>query len=422
MFATINNDSKHHNAQMSTLKDANITILGSTYVMSVNDKVANASVNVHQDSTEGEVLFNITAFDHTGNNFTADQTQLNSSNVIIDTTSPMLANLTIYSNNANASLATINNILNITITANETLKDANITILGSTYVMSVNDKVANASVNVHQDSTEGEVLFNITAFDHTGNNFTADQTQLNSSNVIIDTTSPMLANLTIYSNNANASLATINNILNITITANETLKDANITILGSTYVMSVNDKVANASVNVHQDSTEGEVLFNITAFDHTGNNFTADQTQLNSSNVIIDTTSPMLANLTIYSNNANASLATINNILNITITANETLKDANITILGSTYVMSVNDKVANASVNVHQDSTEGEVLFNITAFDHTGNNFTADQTQLNSSNVIIDTTSPMLANLTIYSNNANASLATINNILNITYV
>ena len=98
-----------------------------------------------------------------------------------------------------------------------------------------------------------------------------------------------------------------------------------------------------------------------------------------------------MANLTIYSNNANASLATINNILNITITANETLNDANITILGSTYVMSVNDKVANASVNVDQNSTEGEVLFNITAFDLAGNNFTADQTQLNSSNVIMHT-------------------------------
>ena len=102
--------------------------------MSVNGPVANASVNVDQNSAQGEVLFNITAFDLAGNSFTANQTELGS-NVIIDTASPMLDNLTIYSNNANASLATVNNILNITITANEILKDANITILGSTYVM-----------------------------------------------------------------------------------------------------------------------------------------------------------------------------------------------------------------------------------------------------------------------------------------------
>ena len=37
-------------------------------------------------------------------------------------------------------------------------------------------------------------------------------------------------------------------------------------------------------------------------------------------------------------------------LLNITITADETLKNANITILNSTYVMSVNGTVANASV------------------------------------------------------------------------
>ena len=98
--------------------------------------------------------------------------------------------------------------------------------------------------------------------------------------------------------------------------------------------------------------------------------------------------------MTISSNNTNPSLATVNNILSITITANETLKAANITILGSTHVMSVNGAVANANVTVSQDSAEGEVLFNITAFDLAGNNFTADQTQLNSSNVTIDTSSP----------------------------
>ena len=39
--------------------------------MDVNGTVANASVNVYPDSTEGEVSFNITAFDLAGNNLTA---------------------------------------------------------------------------------------------------------------------------------------------------------------------------------------------------------------------------------------------------------------------------------------------------------------------------------------------------------------
>ena len=83
-------------------------------------------------------------------------------------------------------------------------------------------------------------------------------------------------------------------------------------------------------------------------------------------------------------------------LLNITITADETLKDASITILGYTHVMSVNGAVANASVNVYSNSTKGEVSFAITAFDLAGNRFTVDQTDLQSSNVIIDTSSPMV--------------------------
>ena len=65
-----------------------------------------------------------------------------------------------------------------------------------------------------------------------------------------------------------------------------------------------------------------------------------------------------MANLTIHSNNSDPYYAMAGHLLNITITANETLKDANITILGSTYVMDVNGTVANASVIVDENSTK----------------------------------------------------------------
>ena len=139
-------------------------------------------------------------------------------------------------------------------------------------------------------------------------------------------------------------------ILNITITANESLSSANITILDATYTMSIADMVANASVIVNASHADGKVEFNITAFDLAGNSLTVNQTQLNSSNLTIDQTNPTLSNLTIYSNNHNTSLATLGDILNITITANESLSSANITILDATYTMSIADMVANASV------------------------------------------------------------------------
>ena len=517
-LATVNNILSITITANETLKAANITILDSTYVMNVSGVVANASVNVSQDSDEGEVSFNITAFDLAGNSFTVDQTQLNSSNVtidssipgvqtlsvtsnntdpefamagdtitvtlqvseqienstlqilndsitmivnndtasatvtvlenstngpvefnitaydetgnvfnvtsenitennvVIDTINPSLANLTIYSNNANTSLATVNNILNITITANETLKAANITILDSTYVMNVSGVVANASVTVSQDSDEGEVSFNITAFDLAGNSFATNQTQLNSSNVIIDHSIPGVEDLNVASNNSNPKVAMAGDAITVTLQVSEQIGNSTLQILNNDIVMTINDDTASATITVLENSTNGPVEFNITAYDKTGNVFNVTQDDITGNNVVIDTNNPSLVDLAIYSNNTNISLATINNNLSITITANETLKNANITILGSTYVMNVSGVVANANVTVDQNSAEGEVLFNITAFDLAGNNFTADQTQLNSSNVTIDTSSPILENLTIYSNNANTSLATVNNI------
>ena len=402
-----------------TLKNANITILNSTYVMSVNGTVANASVNVYENSTEGEVLFNITAFDLAGNNLTVTQTNLTSSNLTIDHTHPTLSNLTIYSDNHNTSLATLGNTLNITITANENLSSANIMLLNDTYAMNITGQIANANVKVNENHTDGQVKFNITAFDLAGNNLTVNQTNLNSSNLTIDKNVPSVTNLTLYSNNLNSSLARAGDLINITLEVSERIYNATLQILNTTINMTELNNVAYANISVLQNSTNGLVEFNITAYDDAGNEFNISQS-IASANVIIDTVDPKSSNLTIYSNNSRTDYAMAGHLLNITITADETLKNANITILNSTYVMSVNGTVANASVNVYENSTEGEVLFNITAFDLAGNNLTVTQTNLTSSNLTIDHTDPTLSNLTIYSDNHNTSLATLGNTLNIT--
>ena len=434
--------------------NATLEILNTTINMTESNNTAYANISVTQNSTNGLVEFNITAYDGAGNQFNISQS-IASANVIIDTVNPESSNLTIYSNNSRTDYAMAGHLLNITITADETLKNANITILNSTYVMDVNGTVANASVNVYENSTkaryystlqplilqettllqtrrswthqnldqnsaEGDVLFNITAFDLAGNNFTADQTELGSSNVIIDHSIPSVHYLNVTSNNSNSSLARAGDLINITLQVSEQIENSTLQILNDSITMIVNNDTASATVTVFENSTNGFVEFNITAYDKTGNVFNVTEEDITSNNTIIDTNYPSLANLTIYSNNSISDYAMAGHMLNITITANETLKGANITILGSTYVMDVNGTVANASVNVYSDSTEGEVSFNITAFDLAGNNLTTNQTQLNSSNVIIDNASPMLENLTIYSNNTNISLATINNNLSIT--
>ena len=336
------------------------------------------------DSTNGPLEFNITAYDKTGNVFNVTQANIADleENVIIDTNDPSLVDLTIYSNNANASLATVNNILNITITANETLKNANITILGSTYVMNVSGAVANASVTVDQNSVEGEVLFNITAFDLAGNNFTADQTELDSSNVIIDHSIPSVQYLNVTSNNSNSSLARAGDLINITLEVSEQIENSTLQILNESIPMTINNDTASATITVMDDSTNGPLEFNITAYDKTGNVFNVTQANIREENVIIDTNDPSLVDLTIYSNNSNPSLAMAGkHLLNITITANETLKNAKHYNLG----LYTCDECKWCSGKCKRDCRSKqcrrmEVLFNITAFDLAGNNFTADQT------------------------------------------
>ena len=147
----------------------------------------------------------------------------------------------------------------------------------------------------------------------------------------------------------------------------------------------------------------GLVEFNITAYDDAGNEFNISQS-IASANVIIDTVDPKSSNLTIYSNNTHdTSLATLGDTLNIMITANEDLSSAEIMLLNDTYEMSTNGMVANASVIVNSSHADGQVDFNITAFDLAGNSITVNPTNLNSSNLTIDSTNPQLVNLTVYS-------------------
>ena len=403
------------------LSSAEITILNSTYAMNITGQIANASVIVNASHADGQVDFNITAFDLAGNSLTVTQTNLNSSNLTIDKNVPSVTNLpTLYSNNSNSSLARAGDLINITLEVSEQIYNATLQILNTTINMTESNNTAYANISVLQNSTNGLVAFNITAYDGSGNEFNVTQS-IASANVIIDTVNPESSNLTIYSNNSRTDYAMAGHLLNITITADETLKNANITILGSTYVMSVNGTVANATANVYENSTEGEVLFNITAFDLAGNNLTVTQTNLTSSNLTIDRTNPTLSNLTIYSNNPhNTSLATLGDDLNITITANENLSSAEITILNSTYAMNITGHMANASVMVNASHTDGQVKFNITAFDLAGNSLTVNQTSLNSSNLTIDKNVPSLTNLTLYSNNSNSSLARAGDLINIT--
>ena len=399
--------------------NATLEILGTEINMTESNITAFANISVLQNFPNGLVAFNITAYDGAGNEFNVTQNDT-STNVMIDTVNPALSNLTIYSNNSRTDYAMAGHLLNITITANEDLKAANVTIFGITSMMIVNGTTASANVTVDENSAEGDALFNITAFDLAGNNLTATQTNLTSSNITIDRTNPTISNLTIYSNNPlNTSLATLGDTLNITITVNENLSSANITLLNSTYAMNITGMVANASVTVNATHADGQVEFNITAFDLAGNNLTVNQTNLNSPNLIIDKNVPGVTNLSLYSNNSDPSLARAGDLINISLELSEQIYNATLEILGTEINMTESNITAFANISVLQNFPNGLVAFNITAYDGAGNEFNVTQNDT-STNVMIDTVNPALSNLTIYSNNSRTDYAMAGHLLNIT--
>ena len=371
--------------------------------------VANASVIVNAAHADGKVEFNITAFDLAGNSLTVNQAQLDSPNITIDKNVPSVTNLTLYSNNSNSSLARAGDLINITLEASEQIYNATLEILGTEINMTESNNIAYANISVLQNSPNGPVTFNITAYDGTGNKFNITQDAA-SANVIIDTANPTLSNLTIYSNNSRTDYAMAGHLLNITITANEALKTANVTVFGITSMMIVNGTTASANVTVDENSAEGVVSFNITAFDLAGNSLTVNQTQLNSPNITIDHTNPQLVNLTVYSDHSNMSLARIGNFVNMTLHVTESLQSATIGILNNTMNMSVVNDIAHATILVLQNSSNGPLEFNITAYDKAGNILSVTQDNIAEKNVVIDTIDPSLVNLTIYSNNAKPSL------------
>ena len=202
-------------------------------------QIANASVIVNASHADGQVEFNITTFDLAGNSLTVTQANLNSPDLTIDKNVPSVMNLSLYSNNSDPSLARAGDLINITLEVSEQIYNATLQILGTEMDMTESNNTAYANITVLENSQNGHVAFNITAYDAAGNEFNLTQNNA-SANVIIDTVNPESSNLTIYSNNPhNISLATLGNILNITITANENLSSAEIMLLNDTYEMNI---------------------------------------------------------------------------------------------------------------------------------------------------------------------------------------
>ena len=94
----------------------------------------------------------------------------------------------------------------------------------------------------------------------------------------------------------------------------------------------------------------------------------------------------------------NSSLARAGDLINITLELSEQIYNATLQILGTEMDMTESNNTAYANITVLQNSPNGLVVFNITAYDGAGNEFNITQNDA-SANVIIDTANPTLAHI-----------------------
>ena len=129
--------------------------------------------------------------------------------------------------------------------------------------------------------------------------------------------------------------------------------------------------------------------------------------QLNSSNVLIYSHACicLVCNSNVVITTLEPKIVMTGNTITITLQVSEPIENSTLQILNDNIPMTINNDTASATITVMDDSPNGPLEFNITAYDKTGNVFNAAQDIITDGNVIIDTNSPSLADLTIYSNN-----------------
>ena len=396
--------------------NASSTIFARTATVAISGNTVEAIASVISSDT-GSVTFEMQVYDHAGNSLTLTQSDLTSSNILVDNTSPAKQNLDISSSNSNATLAKSGDTINVTLTASEPIQSASSTIFARTATVAISGNTVEATASIISSDT-GPATFEIQVYDYAGNSLTLTQSDLTSSNVLVDNTSPAKQNLDISSSNSNTTLAKSGDTINVTLTASEPIQSASSTIFARTATVAISGNTVEAIASVISSDT-GSVTFEIQVYDYAGNSLTLTQSDLTSSNVLVDNTSPAKQNLDISSSNSNATLAKSGDTINVTLTASEPIQSASSTIFARTATVAISGNTVEATASVISSDT-GPATFEMQVHDHAGNSLTLTQSDLTSSNILVDTTSPTKQNLEISSSNSNATLAKSGDTINVT--
>lgn len=214
-----------------------------------------------------------------------------------------------------------------------------------------------------------------------------------------DISPPELTEVAIASSNANPGFATTGDVVTVALTADEPILAPVVTIGG----LAATDLVGSgaswqASRAMTAEDADGVVEFLIEYADLAGNAGVPVSSTTDSSRVTVDATAPGLTTVTIASSNANPSIATLGDVVEVTLTADEPIPAPTVTI-GGVPATSVagSGRDWRASREIVDADAEGVVAFLIGYADFAGNTGLPVSESTDSSSVTVSKSAPTVA-------------------------
>ena len=322
------------------IQSASSTIFARTANVAISGNTVEATASVISSDT-GSVTFEMQVYDHAGNSLTLTQSDLTSSNVLIDNTSPTKQQLEISSSNSNATLAKSGDTITVTLTASEPIQSASSTIFARTANVVISGNTVKATASVISSDT-GPATFEMQVYDHAGNSLTLTQSDLTSSNILVDNNAPSETNLEIYSDNTRDSLlANTGDMVTVILETNEILASASATILSRNADITISDNMVTATMLVLENDADGFIQFSISVVDHVGNMLTLVHTDIFPP-AYVDNTPPTLSALSITSDNpVDPKSALLNDVITITANFDSAIYDVSATIFNRVATTSI---------------------------------------------------------------------------------
>ncbi len=402
-----------------------VTILGNAATVTSNGNNSYSATYQTQltDANTNPVTFTVNFTDMAGNAGTQVSTVTDASSVNFDKTPPTVSTVHIQSSNATTTLAKNGDIVTVSFVVSETLKaNPTVTIAGQAATVTAAYPNYSAAYTMKASDTEGDVTFLITYYDAAGNAGTQASTTNDASSVTFDRSAPGITLLGILSSNTHPEAAKSGDVITVNITADEPLSALPVvSIYGNATV--VTDNGGNSySADYTLQGTDNEISavpFSLTMTDVTGNTSLpyTESDITDGSSVYFDKTAPLLGTVSISSNNANNSaLSKIGDVITLTMTANEALKQSPVVTIGgqSAAVASAGGTTYSATLTTSAALMDAAPLaFSISFTDYAGNAGVAVSMTTDASSVEFDRTAPTLASVHIESDNSDSTKARV---------